>query len=297
MSSATAVDAARKQSTETPRAPRRRLSRGAIVSIIVLAIGALGMIAPFVYMIVTALKSAGNAYDLPPTWIPTEFEWSNFSTAINGPLPLLRNMFNSFFIATLTTLGMLITAPMAGYAFAHLKFPGQNSLFVLLLASLMVPIQVTVIPLFLIMRNLQLINTPWSLILPGITGALGVFLMRQFFLTVPRELFEAAKIDGANAWTTYRMVALPLVRNGLSALGVVTFLASWNAYFAPSIFLSSQDSATLPLALVLMRGPFSTGQINVMMAATTLAVIPALIAYLFAQRWIIAGLTASAVKG
>jgi multiple sugar transport system permease protein len=297
MSSATAARRSRAASSAPQPASPRRISRGGIISIIVLAIGALGMIAPFVYMIVTALKSAQHAYDLPPTWWPTEFNWSNFSAAINGPLPLLRNMFNSFFIATLTTLGMLITAPMAGYAFAHLTFPGQNSLFVLLLASLMVPIQVTVIPLFLIMRNLHLINTPWSLILPGITGALGVFLMRQFFLTVPKELFEAAKIDGANAWTIYRLVALPLVRNGLSALGVITFLASWNAYFAPSIFLSSQDSATLPLALVLMRGPFSTGQINVMMAATTLAVVPALVAYLFAQRWIIAGLTASAVKG
>jgi multiple sugar transport system permease protein len=260
------------------RPARTRVRPAAVVSVVVLSIGALGMLAPFLFMIVTALKSAEHAYDLPPNWFPREFRWENFSAAINGPLPLLRNMFNSFFIATLTTLGMLITAPMAGYAFAHLRFPGRNSLFVLLLASLMVPVQVTVIPLFLIMRNLHLINTPWSLILPGITGALGVFLMRQFFLTVPKELFEAATVDGANAWTTYRLVALPLVRNGLSALGVVTFLASWNAYFAPSVFLNSQDSATLPLALVLMRGPFSTGQLNVMMAATTLAVIPALIA-------------------
>jgi multiple sugar transport system permease protein len=288
MSSAIAASAASRKARVRP---------AAAVSVVVLALGALGMLAPFVFMIVTALKSAQHAYDLPPEWFPREFRWENFSTAVNGPLPLLRNMFNSFFIATLTTLGMLITAPMAGYAFAHLRFPGRNSLFVLLLASLMVPIQVTVIPLFLIMRNLHLINTPWSLILPGITGALGVFLMRQFFLTVPKELFEAAIVDGANAWTTYRLVALPLVRNGLSALGIVTFLASWNAYFAPSVFLNSQDSATLPLALVLMRGPFSTGQLNVMMAATTLAVVPALIAYLFAQRWIIAGLTASAVKG
>ncbi|HEV8565596.1 MAG TPA: carbohydrate ABC transporter permease [Actinoplanes sp.] len=297
MSNAIAVGARTTRPASRQRRARRRVRPAAIVSVAILTIGALGMIAPFVYMVVTALKTAQHAYDLPPDWYPTEFNWNNFSAAINGPLPLLRNMFNSFFIATLTTLGMLITAPMAGYAFAHLKFPGRNSLFVLLLASLMVPVQVTVIPLFLIMRSLHLINTPWSLILPGITGALGVFLMRQFFLTVPKELFESATVDGANAWTTYRLVALPLVRNGLSALGVVTFLASWNAYFAPSIFLNSQDAATLPLALVLMRGPFSTGQLNVMMAATTMAVIPALIAYLVAQRWIIAGLTASAVKG
>lgn len=297
MSSATATQHERSGSTgRVVRSPGRR-NTGRIVSLIVLTVGAVGVLAPFIYMVVTALKTAQHAYDLPPDWYPTEFHWDNFVQAVNGPLPLIRNMWNSAFIAALTTFGMLITAPMAGYAFAQLRFPGRSGLFVLLLASLMVPIQVTVIPLFLIMRNLQLIDTPWSLILPNITGAFGVFLMRQFFLTLPKELFEAAKIDGANAWTTYRQVALPLVRNGLSALGIITFLTSWNAYFAPSIFLNSQDSATLPLALVLMRGPFSTGQLNVMMAATTLAVIPVFIAYLFAQRWIIAGLTQSAVKG
>ena len=255
------------------------------------------MVAPFLWMFITALKPAEAAYNLPPNWIPLDFEWGNFLKAINGPLPLLTNMFNSLFIAVLTTLGLLITAPMAGYAFARLEFPGRNTMFVALLASLMVPIQVTIIPLFLIMRNLGLINTPWSLILPSITWALGVFLMRQFFLTLPREILEAAKIDGAGPWKTYRLIALPLVKNGLSALGVIAFLNSWNAYFAPSIFLNNQNTATLPLALVLMRGPFSTGQVNIIMAATALAVIPALIVFLIAQRWIIASMTQSGVKG
>lgn len=258
------------------------------------------MIAPFLWMIVTALKSPEHLFDVPPNWIPLEFQWDNFSKAVNGPLPLLRNMFNSAFIAIVGTLGILITAPMAGYAFARLQFRGQNAIFLGLLASMMVPVQVTIIPLFLIMRNLGVINTPWSLILPALTWAFGVFLMRQFFLTVPKEILEAARIDGAGPWTTYRLVALPLVKNGLSALGVIAFLNNpylWNAYFAPSIFLNSQDTATLPLALVLMQGPFSTGQMNVVMAATTLAVIPALVVFLLAQRWIIASLTQSAVKG
>lgn len=258
------------------------------------------MIAPFLWMIVTALKSPEHLFDVPPNWIPLEFEWDNFWKAVNGPLPLLRNLFNSTFIAVLGTLGILITAPMAGYAFARLQFRGQNAIFLGLLASLMVPVQVTIIPLFLIMRNLGVINTPWSLILPALTWAFGVFLMRQFFLTVPKEILEAARIDGAGPWKTYRLVALPLVKNGLSALGVIAFLNNpflWNAYFAPSIFLNSQDTATLPLALVLMQGPFSTGQMNVVMAATTLAVLPALIVFLVAQRWIIASLTQSAVKG
>lgn len=275
----------------------RRIRPGQVVAIVVLSLGGLGMVLPFVWMFITSLKSASNAYNLPPNWIPTEFVWQNFERAINGPLPLLTNMTNSAFIAILTTLGLLITAPLAGYAFARLEFPGRNALFVTLLASLMVPIQVTIIPLFLIMRNLGLVNSPWSLILPSITWAFGVFLMRQFFLTLPKEILEAAKIDGAGPLKAYRLVALPLVKNGLSALGVIAFLNSWNAYFAPSIFLSSQDTATLPLALVLMRGPFSTGQVNIIMAATALAVIPALIVFLVAQRWIIASMTQSGVKG
>lgn len=282
------------------RPRRRRVPAGNVVAVAILFIGGFGMIAPFLWMIVTALKSPENLFDVPPNWIPLEFEWDNFSKAVNGPLPLLRNMFNSAFIAIVGTLGILVTAPMAGYAFARLQFRGQNTIFLGLLASMMVPVQVTIIPLFLIMRNLGVINTPWSLILPALTWAFGVFLMRQFFLTVPKEILEAARIDGAGPWTTYRLVALPLVKNGLSALGVIAFLNNpylWNAYFAPSIFLNSQDTATLPLALVLMQGPFSTGQMNVVMAATTLAVIPALIVFLIAQRWIIASLTQSAVKG
>lgn len=279
---------------------RRPVSLGRIASIAVLTLGGLGMLAPFVWMFVTSLKSPAHLFDLPPNWIPVEFQWDNYLTAINGPLPLLRNLFNSLFIAVIGTAGVLITAPLAGYAFARLRFRGQNFIFFTLLASLMVPVQVTIIPLFIIMSNLGLINTPWSLIFPSITWAFGVFLMRQFFLTLPGEILEAAKIDGAGPWTTYRLVALPLVRNGLSALAVITFLNNpflWNAYFAPSILLSSQNTATLPLALVLMRGPFSTGQVNIIMAATTLAVVPALVVFLLMQRRIIASLTQAGVKG
>ena len=272
-----------------PTRKRRRWSVAKILSLVILAIGALGMMAPFVYMLVTSLKSSANAYDLPPTWIPTEFEWGNYQRALTDQVPLLLNMLNSAVIAIASTLGLLITAPMAGYAFARLKFRGSSVMFITLLASLMVPIQVTIIPLWLIMRNLGLINSPLSLILPAVTGAFGVFLMRQFFLTVPTEILEAAKIDGANAWKTYSLIALPLVKHGLSTLGVITFLASWNAYFAPSIFLNSIQSATLPLGLVLMLGPYGTGQINV--------IVPAFLVYLVAQRWIISSLTQSAVKG
>jgi multiple sugar transport system permease protein len=284
--------------TTIQRRRRKKLpSVGKVVSVVILAVGGVGMLAPFVWMVVTSLKTSAHAYDLPPTWFPTEFNFNNFAQAINGSVPFLLNMLNSGVIAIAVTLGIIITAPMAGYAFARLRFRGSGTIFVLLLTSLMVPIQVTIIPLWLIMKNLDLINTPWSLILPGITGAFGVFLMRQFFLTLPQEIFEAARIDGANAWTTYTQIALPLVKNGLSTLGVITFLASWNGYFAASIFLNSVQTATLPLGLVLMLGPYGTGQVNVIMAATTLAILPAFVVFLIAQRWIIESLTQTAVKG
>ncbi|MCA4131813.1 carbohydrate ABC transporter permease [Arthrobacter sp. M4] len=283
------------------RTPTRQASRepviGKTISVALLIIGAVAMIAPFLWMFTTSLRDAAQAYDLPPQWLPTEWDWTNYAGAVSGPVPILKNMLNSAIIAIAVSIGMIITAPMAGYAFARLQFPGKNSIFVGLLSSLMVPAQVTIIPLFLLMRTFGLLDNPLSLILPGITGALGVFLLRQFFLGLPQEIIDAARMDGANAWQTYRLIALPLAKNAVSTLGVITFLGSWNAYFAPSIFLNSTDTATLPLGLVLMLGPYGAGNVAQVMAATTIAIAPALVVFLVAQRWIIASLTQSAVKG
>jgi multiple sugar transport system permease protein len=263
---------------------------------VVLVLGAAGMVAPFLWMFSTSFRSALRAYDLPPQWFAVP-NLTNYDAAVSGPVPLLRNMANSAVVALAVTAGQLITCPMAGYAFARMRFPGNGVLFGLLLASLMVPMQVTIIPLFLLMRNWGLINNLWSLILPGLTGALGVFLMRQFFATLPRELFEAARIDGAGAFRTYWSIALPLAKPGLTTLAVITFLASWNAYFAPLVFLNDINATTLPPALVVMLGPYKSGNVAVVMAATAIAVIPALVVFLIAQRWIVEGLTRSGLKG
>jgi multiple sugar transport system permease protein len=263
---------------------------------VVLVLGAAGMVAPFLWMFSTSFRSALRAYDLPPQWFAVP-NLTNYDAAVSGPVPLLRNMANSAMVALAVTAGQLITCPMAGYAFARMRFPGNGVLFGLLLASLMVPMQVTIIPLFLLMRNWGLINNLWSLILPGLTGALGVFLMRQFFATLPRELFEAARIDGAGAFRTYWRIALPLAKPGLTTLAVITFLASWNAYFAPLVFLNDINATTLPPALVVMLGPYKSGNVAVVMAATAIAVIPALVVFLIAQRWIVEGLTRSGLKG
>src|SRR5687767_1226990 len=170
------------------KAVRRRPGIGKSISVVLLVIGAIGMVAPFLWMFTTSLRDASQAYDLPPQWLPTEWDWSNYAGAVSGPVPILKNMFNSAVIAIAVSIGMIITAPMAGYAFAKLEFPGRNSIFVGLLSSLMVPAQVTIIPLFLLMRTFGLLDNPLSLILPGITGALGVFLLRQFFLGLPQEI-------------------------------------------------------------------------------------------------------------
>jgi multiple sugar transport system permease protein len=270
---------------------------GTVIATAVLAIGAIGMVVPFLWMFSTSMLPSTEAYDLPPKWIPFPFMADNYVNAISGPVPLLQNMWNSAVIAISVTLAQIVLCPLAGYAFARLRFPGRNAFLIVLLSALMVPVQVTVIPLFILMRNLNLINNPLSLILPALTGAFGVFLMRQFFLTLPEEIFEAARLDGAKPFTVYRLIALPLVKPGLSALGVITFLATWNAYFAPSIFLNSIDTATMPLALVLMLGPYKTGDVAMIMAATTIAILPAFVVYLVAQRWIVESLTSTGVKG
>lgn len=286
-----------------PTAQRRRLGvrrqgrLGTVVATTVLAIGAVGMVVPFLWMFSTSMRPSTEAYDLPPRWLPFPLMADNYVNAISGPVPILQNMWNSAVIAISVTLAQVVLCPLAGYAFARLRFPGRNGFLILLLSALMVPVQVTVIPLFILMRNLGLINNPLSLILPALTGAFGVFLMRQFFLTLPEEILEAARIDGAGPFTVYRLVALPLVKPGLSALGVITFLATWNAYFAPSIFLNSIDTATMPLALVLMLGPYKTGDVAMIMAATTIAILPAFVVYLVAQRWIVESLTSTGVKG
>jgi multiple sugar transport system permease protein len=281
---------------------RRRRIRGngsrtaAVISTAVVVTGGLGMVLPFIYMIATSFRPSKHALDLPPVWLATP-RWENYHNALTGPVPLLASMLHSFLVAGAVTIGQLIICPAAGYAFARMRFRGRSFLFSMLLASLMVPIQVTIVPLFLLMSKLGLINNLWSLILPSLSGALGIFLLRQFFSTLPQELFDAARVDGAGPVRTYVSVALPLVKPALTTLGIITFLASWNSYFAPLIFLSDIRHTTLPPALVVMLGPYHSGDLAMIMAATTIAIVPCLVVFLVGQRWIVESLSRSGVKG
>jgi multiple sugar transport system permease protein len=248
-------------------------------------------------MFSTSLRPASQSYDLPPKWLPTEWRWENYRKVFDSNVPIMRFAYNSAKITLIVTIGQLLTCSMAGFAFARLRFPLRNTLFILLLASLMVPSQVTVIPLFILMRHLGLIDNHWSLILPSLTSAFGVFLMRQFFLTIPQDLTDAAKVDGAGPWTTFTQIALPLAGPPLAALAIINVQVTWNAYFYPLIFLNTWEKMTLPLGITALRGYMASGNASVVMAAVTMSILPVLLLFLVAQRWFISGITQTGLKG
>lgn len=269
---------------------------GSITKIFFLSIAAIIMLLPLLWMFSTSLRPSAESYTLPPAWFPTQFRIDNYGKVFESNVPFLMLAWNTFKITAAVTLGQLLICSMAGFAFARLRFPGKNILFIVLLSSLMVPQQVTVIPIFLIMRTLGLIDNHLAVILPGLVSAFGVFLMRQFFLSLPQELLDAAKIDGAGPWGTFWRIALPLSTPALAALGIITFNATWNAYFYPLIFLNSWDKMTLPQGIALLQGYMQSGNPSIIMAAVTLAILPVLIAFIFAQRWIVEAFARTGIK-
>ena len=292
-------------SKSTLGAPRRRIDYGArflnswpdILSISFLIAGGILMLLPFLWMFSTSLRPVQESFRLPPAWLPTQFNLETYVAVFRSSVPILDFGWNSVKVTVAVTVGQLITCSMAGFAFARLRFPFRNLLFVLLLASLMVPGQVTIIPVFVIMRRLGLVDNHLSIILPFLTSAFGVFLMRQFFLTLPQDLFDAAKIDGANIWTTYLRVAVPLSGPALAALTIITFNNTWNNYFYPLIFINTWEKMTLPLGITALRGYLASNSASVVMAAVTLAILPVLLVFLVAQRWIIEGISRTGIKG
>lgn len=268
---------------------------GLLATVILTAL-AVVMILPFVWMFSTSLRPTSESFNLPPDWLPTEWHWENYKAVFESSVPMWRLFYNSIKVTFFVTLGQLITCSMAGFAFARLKFPFRNTLFILLLASLMVPTQATVIPIFIIMRWLHLVDNHLSIILPFLTSAFGVFLLRQFFLTIPQDLIDAAKVDGAGPWTIYRQIAMPLAGPSLAALAILTFNGSWNSYFYPLIFLSTWDNMTLPLGITALRGYMGNGNGSIVMAAVALSILPVFLLFLVAQRWFIAGITQTGLK-
>jgi multiple sugar transport system permease protein len=261
----------------------------------VLMLGALTMIVPFLWTIGTSLKKLQEVFVFPPTLFGEKMMWDNY-LRISDRFPFDTYFLNSFKITVIVVVAQLITSSMAGFVFARLRFKFRDALFASYLATMMIPIQVTLIPNFIIMRHYNLIDTHWALILPALVSAFGTFLLRQFFLTIPVELEEAAKMDGCTPFGVYWRIFVPLSKPAMATLGVFVFMGMWNEFMAPLIYINSMDKMTLPLGLASMQGLYGTDW-PVLMASTVLSVAPLIIIFLLAQDFFIKGVTLSGLKG
>lgn len=283
----------------SPRAGKRRRAfrtGSLILDLILLAVG-LVMIAPLVWLVSSSLTDASEAFSLPPTWIPSPFSLQNFAD-VPDLVPFGRMALNSLLVATVSTVGALVVSVLAAYAFSRLSFKGSRVLFITLLSALMVPTQLTIIPVFIMMRNLGLVDTLTALWLPTLINVFAIFFLRQYFNSIPKELDDAAEIDGAgHLWILFRML-VPLSGPALAALAILLFEASWNNYFNPLIFISSPENMTLPLGLVtLQSGQGGGSPAVVVFAAITLVVLPVLILFLLFQRSFVASIATTGVRG
>lgn len=256
---------------------------------------ALLMLMPFVWMVSTALKSSGAVFEYPPTFIPDPIRWDNF-VRLFEVLPFARFFLNSVFVASTVTVLHLATSSAAAYAFARLKFPGRNILFLGYLGTLMIPAQVVIIPNFILLRYLGWIDTYQALILPSAFNAFGTFLLRQYFLTIPFELEDAAVMDGASHFQIYSRIILPLSGPALAALAIFTFLFNWNSFLYPLIVTNSVEMSTLTVGLNTLRGQYTTAW-TLLMAGSAIAIVPVLTVFMLAQRYFIKGITMTGIGG
>jgi multiple sugar transport system permease protein len=246
-------------------------------------------------MILTSFKPLQEIFLSPPHLFPIAWTTGNYQVAFEEA-DFLRGFLNSVIVGVTVTAVSLITCAMGAYAFARLRFFGRNTLFMTFLATMMVPQQLTIIPLYIIMGQLQLLDTLWALILPAsLFNAFGVFLLRQYVMGIPLELEEAAAIDGAGRLRTFTTIVLPLLRTPLTALGIFVFLGQWNSFFYPLIFLNSSDNFTLPLVVNQFKGAL-TSDWGALMAGVTIAAVPMLIVFMIAQRQIVEGIALSGSK-
>jgi len=274
-----------------------RTHMGDWLTYLFLTVTAVFMLAPLLWVVSTSLRTPAQSFTLPPQWLPLDMDFSNYAEVFDE-IPFWRQITNSFIITFAVVAGQLATAVMAGYAFARLRFPGSNILFWIVLATMMIPYQAIIIPVFvLIARYLGLADTLWSLILPSLPTAFGVFLLRQYFKQIPPDFEEAAMMDGANQWQIFSRIYFPLASPGMAILAVLTFNAKWNDYFTPLIFMNSADRFPITLGIVDLRGYMGTGSISVVLAGIVLSTIPVIIIYLFGQRYLLEGLMVGGVKG
>jgi len=266
----------------------------AIISL--MAVLGIFMLLPFAWLISMSFRSTVDAYRMPPSFFPTSIEFTNYISVLKASVPFLQIYINSVEIAVIVTVGQLVTCTLAAFAFARLKFRGRDALFFVLLVGLMFPAQVTLLPIFLGFAKVGLINKPLGLALTYLTSSFGVFLMRQFMLSQPKVLEEAALMDGAGYWKIFWRISLPQLRPALSALGIITFTQTWNYYLQAKVLLGQQNAMTLPLAMDILRGYLGSGNLAVVMAAMSMSVLPVIILFLLAQKFVIEGVTMSGIR-
>ncbi|MDP9989035.1 MULTISPECIES: carbohydrate ABC transporter permease [Arthrobacter] len=281
--------------TPKPSRSRRLPAAGTVGRYAALAVAAALTLGPVLWTLSTSLRTPSESFNLPPSFLPINPDFTAYQEVfkqINVGLLVL----NSALVTGLIALGQMASATLAGYAFARLDFRGKNAIFSLVLATMMVPVQVTIVPVFMLIRGMGLSDTLLALILPAIPTAFGTFLMRQYFLGLPNDFAEAAALDGAGPWRIFRSVYVPLAVPGMAIVGILAFNFHWNEFFRPLILTISEQNFTLPLGLVTLQGNLGTGSISVVLAGVILSMLPALVVFIFGQRTLREGLTAGASK-
>jgi ABC-type glycerol-3-phosphate transport system permease component len=295
------ADIARQQAAHRHKqmARLRRLA-GAVTLYVILIAGSAAFLIPFIWMLSTSLKSQSEVLMLPIRWIPERWLWSNYSAALFGVVPFLTFFKNSMIVVAFDLIGDVFVCALTGYAFARLRAPGKNMLFMLVLSTLMLPEQVLLVPTYILYKSFGWLDTLYGLIVPNLlaSGAFYIFLFRQFFQTIHRDLDDAAKIDGCGLLRIFWSIMLPLSRPVLVTVGILSFLAHWNSFLWPLILLKSEENYTVMIGLRYFQS-YNTESSNLpqLMAASIVALIPCLVIFFFAQRSLIQGVVISGVKG
>jgi multiple sugar transport system permease protein len=262
---------------------------------LLLLTGSVVMLVPFAWMLSTSLKEPGDVFLYPPQWIPQPVQWENYQETVTV-MPFGRFYLNSILQALSVTALQLLTASLAAFAFARLRFRGRDVLFLLYLATMMIPFPVTMIPNFIIMRYLNWIDTFRALILPPAFSAFSTFLLRQYFMSIPLEMDDAARVDGASSFRIWWQIILPLSGPALATLAIFTFLGQWNSFLWPLIVTNSEKMRTLPVGLAAFQGQYSV-QWHLLMAGSVIAVLPILVIYIAGQKWFVRGITLTGMGG
>ena len=271
-------------------------SRQTMIYLLLVGIG-LAILLPFLWTVSSSLKSFGAGIKFPPEFIPKQLIWDNYPKVFRL-IPFMTFFKNSVFVSSVAVLGELLSASLVAYSFARLRFPGRNTLFLVVLATMMIPYPVTMVPTFILFQKLGMVGTFLPLVLPPFFGpAFSIFLLRQFFLTINPELDEAAKVDGASEFLIYWKIILPLAKPALATVAIFSFMANWNDFLGPLIYLNDSDMYTLGLGVNFLRSFRGGSDLSVQMAASVMFMAPCVILYFIAQRNIVQGIVTTGLKG